>query len=215
MRGVNAAAVGLMISIEQSSTGRCPGHPSLRRGPYYEPMTGETGGAGAFIGQQLSLGTFQGGVAATLCALSVLVLACAGVWLAAIDIREHRLPRTIVWPLYPVTAVLLGAASMVSGQSVRLSWMLWGLLLTGGVYLALRLIHPAGIGLGDVRLSGVLGLASGFVSVQHSVLALAGTFVLAGVVSLCLLMARRIGPRTHIPFGPFMLLATLGVMAFV
>ena len=125
------------------------------------------------------------------------------------------MPRRVVWPLYPVPLALVGMSATLAQQHVRLWWMLWGLAIMGGLFAVLRLVYPAGMGLGDVRLAGVLGLATGFASVWHTVLALMVMFVLAGAVCLVLVAARRITMGTRVAFGPFMLLASLGVIAFV
>ncbi|MDO4919361.1 A24 family peptidase [Kocuria sp.] len=177
-------------------------------------MQSSAAGIGGFVGDNLQAGTPGALVAAVLCALAVLVLACAGVWLAATDIREHRLPGAVVRPLYPVTAVLLGAAALLAQDTDRLWWMLWGLGIMGGIFLALRLLNPAGMGMGDVRLAGVLGLVTGFASVTHTVLALGLTFVLAGVFCAALILLRRAGASSRIPLGPFMIVGSLGVVAF-
>ena len=120
----------------------------------------------------------------------------------------------MVRPLYPVTALLLGTSAVLAQDTVRLWWMLWGLLIMKGLFLALRLINPAGMGMGDVRLAGVLGLLTGFSSVTHTVLALAATFVLAGLFCAVLLLAHRAEASTRIPLGPFMIVGSLGVVAF-
>ncbi|RKQ34129.1 prepilin peptidase [Kocuria tytonis] len=177
-------------------------------------MQPSAAGIGGFVGDHLQGATVSAHLAAVMCASAVLVLACSGVWLAATDIREHRLPGSVVRPLYPVTATLLGAAALLAQDTARLWWMLWGLVIMGGIFLLLRLLHPAGMGLGDVRLAGVLGLVTGFSSVTHTVLALALTFVLAGVFCLVLVLLRRASASSRIPLGPFMIVGSLGVVAF-
>ena len=161
----------------------------------------DTAGIGGFVGAHLQEATVGAQLAAVACALAVMVLACTGVWLAATDIRYHRLPGRVVRPLYPVTALLLGASAVLAHDTVRLWWMLWGLLIMKGLFLALRLINPAGMGMGDVRLAGVLGLLTGFSSVTHTVLALAATFVLAGLFCAVLLILRRARASSRIPLG--------------
>ena len=170
---------------------------------------------GVFVGDQLQAANASGWLAAATCALGILVLACTGVWLAATDIRYHRLPRKVVWPLYPVVTVLLGVSASLGGEPVRWWWMLWGLLIMGGLFVVLRLVYPPGMGLGDVRLAGVLGIATGFASVGHTFLAIAVTFVLAGLYSGVLLARRKIDMSSRVAFGPFMLVGSLGVLAFV
>ena len=177
-------------------------------------MQPNAAGIGGFVGNHLQDAAPSAHLAAVLCALAVLVLACSGVWLAATDIREHRLPGSVVRPLYPVTAALLGTAAVLAHDTVRLWWMLWGFAIMGGIFLVLRLLNPAGMGLGDVRLAGVLGLVTGFSSVTHTVLATALTFVLAGVFCGGLILLRRADASSRIPLGPFMIVGSLGVVAF-
>lgn len=177
-----------------------------------QPMTA---GVGEFVGQQLQAANASGWLAAATCALGVLVLACTGVWLAATDIRYHRLPRKVVWPLYPAVTAPLGVSASLGGEPVRWWWMLWGLMIMGGLFVLLRLVYPAGMGLGDVRLAGVLGIATGFASVSHTFMAIAVTFVLAGLFSAALLAARKIEMSSRVAFGPFMLVGSLGVLAFI
>ncbi|WP_255396316.1 prepilin peptidase [Kocuria sp. CNJ-770] len=112
----------------------------------------------AFLTDQFARGDAAGWAAGALAAAGLLVLAGGCAWLWRTDVREHLLPGRVVRPLYPVCGGLLGAAALVAGEPVRLLWMLWGLAVMGGIYVLLRLLHPAGMGMGDVRLSGLLGM---------------------------------------------------------
>lgn len=166
----------------------------------------------AFLTEQFARGDAAGWVAGVLASAGFAVLAGACVWLWRTDVREHRLPGRVVRPLYPVCGGLLGAAALVGGEPVRLLWMLWGLLVVGGLYVLLRMLHPAGMGLGDVRLSGLLGMCLGFVSVGHAVLGAAAGFVLGGLCGAALLALRRVDARSRVAFGPPMIAGALGVL---
>jgi leader peptidase (prepilin peptidase)/N-methyltransferase len=74
-----------------------------------------------------------------------------------------------------------------------------------GFYFALAFVYPAGMGFGDVKLAGVLGLLLGWLGWGALVVGAFFGFVLGGVVGAALMFARRAGRRTAIPFGPFML----------
>ncbi|MDP5227378.1 MULTISPECIES: A24 family peptidase [Arthrobacter] len=90
-------------------------------------------------------------------------------------------------------------------------WGVWGLrVLAGGAvswlgYLLLRIIYPAGMGFGDVKLAGVLGMYLGYVGWWQVLLGALLAFVLGGVVSAALLVTRRAKRDSTIPFGPFMI----------
>ncbi|MFE0422197.1 prepilin peptidase [Streptomyces sp. NPDC058953] len=134
--------------------------------------------------------------------------------LAQVDIRVHRLPDQLTLPLAAAAAGLLGAVAPLPAAAGS-----WGTALLGGTalgagYFVLFLIHPGGLGFGDVKLALGLGVVLGWYG--WSVL-LAGAFAgfLFGSVYGLVLMARgRAGRRDAIPFGPFMIVGALtGVVA--
>lgn len=143
---------------------------------------------------------------------ALVYLAAISITLALIDIDTFRLPNAIVLPSYPVLVALLALASLLTGD--------WGAMLgavVGGAilflaYFAIVLIYPKGMGFGDVKLAGVLGLALGWIG--WGALAVGGfsAFLVGGVFGIVLLAAGRVGRRTAIPFGPWMLVgAWIGI----
>lgn len=144
---------------------------------------------------------------------AVWYLTALAVALAAIDIRHHRLPDRLILPSYPLALLLLGAAALaLPGSGGHLVRALAGMAAGAGFYLLLALIQPAGIGWGDVKLSGLLGLYLGWFGVTALVTGVAGAFLLAALTGLGLLAAGRATRKTHLPLGPFMLAATLAVI---
>jgi leader peptidase (prepilin peptidase)/N-methyltransferase len=73
------------------------------------------------------------------------------------------------------------------------------------VYALLALAYPGGMGYGDVKLAGALGLFLGFAGWGELVIGAFAAFVLGGLFSIGLLIARRATRRSGIPFGPWML----------
>lgn len=129
--------------------------------------------------------------------------------LSIIDLRSHLLPNRIVYPSALIGLLLLAAASLLRGDpGTALRTLLGGLLLGAG-YLLLRLLHPAGMGLGDVKLAVVLGFYLAYLSWPHLFYGTVLTFLLGGLAGLGLLLSRRGSLDSAIPFGPFMLAGTL------
>jgi leader peptidase (prepilin peptidase)/N-methyltransferase len=75
-----------------------------------------------------------------------------------------------------------------------------------GLYFLLAFIYPAGMGFGDVKLAGVLGMYLGWLGWAEVITGAFLGFLLGGVVGALLMAVRRAGRKSQIPFGPYMLL---------
>jgi leader peptidase (prepilin peptidase)/N-methyltransferase len=140
-------------------------------------------------------------------------LAVVSVALTFIDVAHQRLPDLVTLPAYPVAIAALGlAAPFVPHGPGHLVHAAIGLAGALAFYLILALIYPAGIGWGDVKLSGLLGLYLGWVGPAALVIGLAAGFVLAAVAGLGLIAAGKATRRSQIAFGPFMVAGALAVI---
>lgn len=121
---------------------------------------------------------------------------------AAIDLEHRRIPNAITLPGCLV-AVALGLAFDPAGEPVRL---LAG-LGAGVAFLAVALASPKGMGMGDVKLVGMIGLFLGASVIPAVLIALlAGTSVGAVVIAR---VGVRNGRKTAVPFGPFLALGAI------
>lgn len=160
---------------------------------------------------------------AVLAALAVLVLADAtpaeraalawwlgwAVPLALVDSAVHRLPDRLTWPAAAGTAALLAvAASSGPGPAPWLRALTAGAALGLAFALTTLLLGRRGFGLGDAKLALSVGLLLGWYGWPVLVAGLLLTFALSAVVSLALLLARRVSWSSHLPFGPFLILGT-------
>jgi leader peptidase (prepilin peptidase)/N-methyltransferase len=138
-----------------------------------------------------------------------LYLGGIGVALALIDLDVKRLPNSIVLPSYPVSAALLGVAAIAQDDAGAYVRALLGMAALFAFYFLLVFIYPAGMGFGDVKLAGVLGLFLGWLGWGEVISGGFLGFLFGGVVGVGLMMARRAGRKSQIPFGPFMLAGAL------
>ncbi|PKV87579.1 leader peptidase (prepilin peptidase)/N-methyltransferase [Streptomyces sp. TLI_146] len=125
--------------------------------------------------------------------------------LAAVDARVHRLPDVLTVPLAATAAVLLGAAALAPHHQGSWPRALLGGLALGGAYFVLFLIHPAGLGFGDVKLAVGLGVLLGWYGWGILFTGAFAGFAAGGTYGVGLILARRADRRTAIPFGPFMI----------
>ncbi len=128
--------------------------------------------------------------------------------LAVVDWRTRLLPTFVIRPMYGVLVVLVLLGWAVTGDSDAVVRSALGWLVAGGLYGLLWLIYPRGLGFGDVRLAGVLGIALGWVGWGAVLVGVYAGFLLGGVLG-GLLSVLRIVERKGFPFGPFMLLGAL------
>lgn len=143
--------------------------------------------------------------ARTLMLVALLFLAAISVALALIDLDTHRLPDALVLPSLAVVVALGVVTSLVSGDWAASSRGVIGSLGLGAFYLALALAVPRGMGLGDVKLALVLGFVLAYLGWGPLAVGAFAAFFLGGTVSIVLLLLRRVGRKSGIPFGPWML----------
>jgi leader peptidase (prepilin peptidase)/N-methyltransferase len=138
-----------------------------------------------------------------------LYFAAVGIALAMIDFDVKRLPDPLTLPSYPVGAALLAVAAGVDGHWWPFERALIGMAALFGFYFVVALISPRGMGFGDVKLSGVVGLYLGWIGWGALVFGAFAAFVLGGLVGIALILFAGGGRKTKVPFGPFMLLGAL------
>jgi leader peptidase (prepilin peptidase) / N-methyltransferase len=133
-----------------------------------------------------------------------LALAVSGALLAVVDLRHRLLPNRVVGPALVTGTLLLTGAAAVDGRWDDLARAALGAVVLFAVFLLLALISPSALGMGDVKLAGLLGLHLGWLGWDAVLLGAAAGFVVQAVLSLVLLAARRIDLRGELPFGPAM-----------
>ncbi len=179
--------------------GRCRhcGEPISWRYPAVELLTGAVFGLLAWqLGLSWELPAF-------------LYLGAVGVALAFIDLDTKRLPNALVLPSYLVAAVLLALPALLDDRWDDYLRMVLGGLALFAFYFVLAFIYPSGMGFGDVKLAGVLGMYLGWLGWGAVIVGGFLGFLLGGIVGGGLMLARRAGRKSAIPFGPFMVAGAL------
>ncbi len=161
----------------------------------------------------LVLGAFGATFGADVALLAFDVLAVGLVAISAVDLERFIIPNRVV---YPTLAVMVPLLLLASGVDHR--WASMGRALAAGAvgFVAFCIVHlavPRGMGFGDVRLAGVIGIATGWLGFGHAFVAFLTAFLLASVIGVAVMAATGQGRKTRIPFGPF--LAAGAVVAVV
>lgn len=175
--------------------GRCRhcGEPISGRYPAVELLTGALFAAlAARLGYDEALPAF-------------LYLAAVGIALALIDLDTQKLPNVLVLPSYAVGLVLLGGAALVAGEPGLALRALGGMAAMYAFYFLVVFAYPAGMGFGDVKLAGVLGLFLGYLGWPEVGIGTFLAFVLGGTFGIVGLATKKVSRKTKVPYGPFMI----------
>jgi leader peptidase (prepilin peptidase) / N-methyltransferase len=158
------------------------------------PLT-ELASAGLFMGASLAFDSIW--AAAMVAPFLALMLA-----LALIDLRHRIIPNRIVYPSLPAFGAYIAIVGLAGGGlSPTRSFI--GMLAYGGSLLIVAMISPRGMGMGDVKLAALIGLALGSLGLRYVAVAAATGILLGGVGAIIALIAGA-SRKQALPFGPFL-----------
>lgn len=164
-----------------------------RISPEY-PLT-ELGTAALFVAASVAIGPLFA---------SIVVAIFLGLLLAIalIDARWRIVPNRIVYPALVLFAATLAVGDLVDG-GVRFVPALIGALAYGLPMLVIALAVPGGMGMGDVKLAALEGVALGALGLRYVGVAAAAAILLGGLGGIAALLMGK-GRRSAIPFGPYL-----------
>jgi leader peptidase (prepilin peptidase) / N-methyltransferase len=134
------------------------------------------------------------------------VFFAALVVLLATDLDQRLLPDEITLPLIPAALVVLaiGWNPVLAGKELGLASGLAAAVLAPLFLGVTGALFRGALGMGDLKLAVSLGLACG---ISQLVAGFIVASLAASVVLVALLLVRRLGLRSAIPFGPILILA--------
>jgi len=118
------------------------------------------------------------------------------------DLDHHRIPNAILYPGLGVGATLLGIGAALEGDLGAFGRGLGGGFSYFAFLLVVALVAKGGLGFGDVKLAGLLGLFTAYESWGVLAVSVFAAVFIGGVVAVGLVVAGRKGRKDVIPFGP-------------
>jgi leader peptidase (prepilin peptidase)/N-methyltransferase len=128
-------------------------------------------------------------------------LAVGLVTLGAIDLEHMRLPSPVVYVTAASCGLLILAAGTQQHRWAGLGWAAGCAAVALAVLGAIRWYYPSGMGAGDVRLAGLVGLVLGWSGPGDTLVGFLAGMLIAAAAGLVLIAAGRADRRTPIPFG--------------
>lgn len=141
--------------------------------------------------------------------LPFLVLAAALTALSWIDLRDRRLPREISYPAAIVSGLLMLVIAAIDDNWGRVVSALIGAIAATAIMWLIYTVSRGGMGDGDVRISPLLGLHLGYLSLPLVAVGFFLGFVFGAVTGLIAMAFGRATRKTGLPLGPFLALGTL------
>jgi prepilin signal peptidase PulO-like enzyme (type II secretory pathway) len=124
----------------------------------------------------------------------------------ATDLDQRMLPNVLTLPVIPVALLYAASGQNPLVGDALVPAVLAAVIIPAVLYLPSIPFGAGAFGLGDVKLLAGVGLMVGGERALGGVLA---GLLLAGGVLIVLLATRRIGRRSYVPFGPFLILGAL------
>lgn len=124
--------------------------------------------------------------------------------ISVIDSQLQIIPNRIVYPTIFASVPLLALAALLGEDWPRFGQAMMGATFAWLALLVIHLISPSGMGFGDVRLSFVLGLFLGWISLGHVFTGLFLGVLLICAVGIVLAVLGLKSLQEHIAFGPFL-----------
>jgi len=149
---------------------------------------------------------------ATLVALWWLV--CSGLALTVIDFKQFTLPNAIIYPTFAAGALLFLLNSLLVADFEPLARSLVGATVSLVLYGLIVVIAPQGMGLGDMKLSGLLGFYLAWFGWGALFIGLLLPFLLASIFALVKIARKTARFNSRIAFGPWLILGAFVALAF-
>lgn len=128
-----------------------------------------------------------------------------------VDLKEMIIPDIFIVIILILSVLHKALNYFIYGISPQLLNSLGGLLIAGGLFLAIVILSRGGMGGGDVTLIGALGFVVG---IKNILLTIFLSFILGAIISIGLLATKIKTRKDPIPFGPFIVLAFFIVLLY-
>jgi leader peptidase (prepilin peptidase)/N-methyltransferase len=155
---------------------------------------------------ELATGVLFAGTAAVYEPIYVVAMLCAFgavmISVAAIDLERRIIPNRITYPAFPAFAAAI-VVGWALGQGLSPGRAVVGALAYGGAFFLIAFIAPRGLGMGDVKLTALIGLVTGSLGLRYVGVAAGAAILLGGIGGILALLGGR-GRKSAIPFGPFL-----------
>jgi leader peptidase (prepilin peptidase)/N-methyltransferase len=141
-------------------------------------------------------------------------LVCAGIALIVIDFKSFTLPNAIIYPTFAAATLLFLISSLLVANFEPLARSVAGATVSLVLYGLIIVASPQGMGLGDMKLAGLLGFYLAWFGWGALFIGLLLPFLLATVFAVIKMVSKKARLNSRIAFGPWLILGAFVALAF-
>lgn len=134
---------------------------------------------------------------------------------SATDATTRLVPNRVILPAYVVGPALLALASVASGRWFALVRAGLAMAILASLFVVMALVIPGGMGFGDCKWAGVIGLNLGWLGWHFVVTGILLSYLVAAAFVIGFRILRSPGNRISLPFAPFLAVDALVVILLV
>lgn len=138
--------------------------------------------------------------------LSLMILATLSVPLFTIDIKYKKLPDLLTLSGFGLGILISLTTTLLSNSLRPFKHSIIYSIASAIFFLIIYLVSKGGMGFGDVKLAMMIGSLTYFLSWKPYVSSYYLAFGLGSIYGLIMMVLKKAGRKTAIPFGPFMLI---------
>ena len=120
-----------------------------------------------------------------------------------IDLEVRRIPNLLVISGFGLCLVAMVVQFLSGDSSGQLDRFFIALIASSGALYAIALISRGGMGMGDVKLVGLLGAIAGLLGYPYVFILILGAFAFGSIFGIALIALKRADRKSAVPFGPF------------
>ncbi len=120
-----------------------------------------------------------------------------------IDLEVRRIPNLLVLSGLGLCLVTMVAQVLLSHPNHQLEGFFIALIASSGALYTIALISRGGMGMGDVKLVGLLGAIAGLFGYPSVFILLLSAFGIGSIFGIALIVMKKAGRKSAVPFGPF------------
>ena len=138
-----------------------------------------------------------------------LIATLGAIQIAIIDIKQLRIPNKNLAITSFLVLITMAIMTLITGNLKPLLFAILGSLISLLLFLFVHAINPGGLGMGDVKFAGLLGLTMSWLAFPGALRGFLFAFAATTTFALMAMIFKGVKKKTLIPFAPFMVLGLL------